>query len=212
MQGTIRTFSPAVRETVLTRLKVLLDGVTAGMGARYELEIQDVTGAVVNDAAMAEIARAAAVQVVGATNVAWQPPFMVSRTSRSSPNRVPACFMLLGSGNPELGLNAPHHNPRFDFDERALPLGAALLATAAAKFLSERPYAALNSLRNKLSLICRIEHKSSIMREPEDKGDLGLPPCALANDSRPVQLLCRSNAPSGCSLAPLLQARLVILP
>ena len=138
MQGTIRTFSPVVRETVLTRLKVLLNGVTAGMGARYELEIQDVTGAVVNDSAMAEVARSAAFQVVGPTNVAWQPPFMVSEDFSEFANRVPACFMLLGSGNPELGLNAPHHNARFDFDERALPLGAAILATAAAKFLTER--------------------------------------------------------------------------
>ncbi len=138
MQGTIRTFSPAVRETVLTRLKVLLNGVTAGMGARYDLEIQDVTGAVVNDSTMAEVARSAALQIVGPTNVVWQPPFMVSEDFSEFANRVPACFMLIGSGNPELGLNAPHHNPRFDFDERVLPLGAALLATSAAKFLLER--------------------------------------------------------------------------
>lgn len=138
MQGTIRTFSPAVRETVVTRLKVLLDGVTAGLGARYELNIQDVTGAVINDSTMAEIARSAALQVVGATNVTWQPPFMVSEDFSEFADCVPACFMLLGSGNPELGLNAPHHNPRFDFDERVLPLGAALLATAAARFLTER--------------------------------------------------------------------------
>ncbi len=143
MQGTIRTFSATVRETVLTRLKVLLDGVTAGMGARYELEIQDVTSAVINDAAMAEIARAVAVQTAGATNVVWQPPFMVSEDFSEFANRVPACFMLLGSGNPALGLNAPHHNPRFDFDEDALPTGAALLAAAAARFLAERrPHAA----------------------------------------------------------------------
>jgi amidohydrolase len=138
MQGTIRTFSASVRETVLTRLKVLLDGVTAGMGARYDLEIQDITSAVINDSAMAEIARSAALQVVGTTNVTWQPPFMVSEDFSEFASRVPACFILLGSGNPELGLNAPHHNPRFDFDERALPLGAALLATAAAKYLVER--------------------------------------------------------------------------
>ncbi len=42
LQGTIRTFSPTVRETVLTRLRVLLDGVTAGMGAHYELTIENV--------------------------------------------------------------------------------------------------------------------------------------------------------------------------
>ncbi len=32
---------------------------------------------------------------------------------------------------PCLGLTMEHHNPRFDFDERALPVGAALLALAA---------------------------------------------------------------------------------
>jgi amidohydrolase len=137
MQGTIRTFSPTVRETVLTRLRVLLDGVTAGLGARYELVIHEMTGAVVNDPTMAEIARAAGMQVAGSTAVAWHAPLMVSEDFSEFARRVPACFMLLGSGNAELGLNAPHHNPRFDFDERALPIGAALLATAAMRFLTQ---------------------------------------------------------------------------
>ncbi len=138
MQGTIRTFSPAVRETVLTRLQVLLDGITAGMGANYELTVKPTTGAVVNDPAAAEIARAAAVQVVGNTAVTWRPPLMVSEDFAEFAARVPACFMLLGSANSELGLDAPHHNPRFDFDERALPIGAALLATTAVRFLAEQ--------------------------------------------------------------------------
>jgi amidohydrolase len=137
LQGTIRTFSPAVRETVLTRLKVLLDGVIAGMGARYELNVQRVAPAVINDPTMTEIARAAAIQVVGNTAVIWHAPLMVSEDFSEFANRVPACFMLLGSGNAELGLNAPHHNPRFDIDERALPIGAALLATTATRFLME---------------------------------------------------------------------------
>lgn len=138
MQGTIRTFSATVRETVITRLKVLLDGVTAGLGARYTLEVLDATRTVVNDPVMAEIARISANQVVGATNVVWHPPFMVSEDFSEFAERMPACFMLLGSGNASLGLTAPHHSPRFDFDEDVLPLGAALLATVAAKFLQER--------------------------------------------------------------------------
>jgi len=116
MQGTIRTFSPTVRETVLTRLRVLLDGVTAGLGATYELEVQEMTGAVVNDPGAAEIARAAAVQVVGSTAVVWSPPLMVSEDFSEFAKRVPVWLMLIGSGNAELGLNAPHHSPRFDFE------------------------------------------------------------------------------------------------
>ncbi len=137
LEGTIRTFSPAVRETVLARLRVLLDGVTSGMGARYDLIVQAVAPAVVNDPAVTEVARAAAVQVVGATSVAWHAPLMVSEDFAEFQQLVPSCFMLLGSGNAGLGLNAPHHSPRFDFDESALPIGAALLAAAAARFLTE---------------------------------------------------------------------------
>ncbi len=136
MLGTIRTFAPAVREMVLTRLQVLLDGITNGMGAHYELKIQSVTQAVVNDPAVAEIARNAAVQVAGAHAAGWHPPLMVSEDFSEFARRVPACFMLVGSANAELGLDAPHHNPRFDFDERALPLGVALLTTAAVRYLS----------------------------------------------------------------------------
>lgn len=136
MQGTIRTFSEAVREMVLTRMKVLLNGVTAGMGATYELTITPMTGAVVNDQAMAELARAAAVSVVGKSGVTWHAPLMVSEDFSEFARQVPACFFLLGSANAELGLTAPHHNPRFDFDEDALPLGVTLLATTATRFLT----------------------------------------------------------------------------
>lgn len=135
MQGTIRTFSPAVRETVLTRLRVLLDGITAGMGAHYDLAVQAVAPAVVNDPAVSEVARSAAVQVVGNTGVIWQPPMLVSEDFAEYQRHVPSCFMLIGSGNPELGLNASHHSPHFDFDERILPLAVTLLASAATRFL-----------------------------------------------------------------------------
>ena len=136
--GTLRTFSPAVRAAVLARLRVLLDGVTSGMGAVCELDVQPLTGPLINDAGLSEIGRAAAVQVVGANAVAWHAPLMVSEDFAAYAEHVPSCFLLLGSGNAELGLNAPHHSPRFDFDERALPLGVALLATAATRYMMEK--------------------------------------------------------------------------
>ena len=138
LHGTLRTFSTAVRETVLTRLQVLLDGVTAAMGAVCELTVTPMTGPVINDPAASEIARAAAIQVVGNAAVAWNAPLMVSEDFSEYGRVAPSCFLLLGSSNPELGLNAPHHNPRFDFDERVLPLGVALLATVATRYLAEQ--------------------------------------------------------------------------
>ena len=50
---------------------------------------------------------------------------------------LPGCFVLIGSASAEKKLDAPHHHPRFDFDERALTYAVALVAAAAADFLSD---------------------------------------------------------------------------
>lgn len=43
---------------------------------------------------------------------------------------VPGCYFFVGTGNEEKGTTYPHHHPRFDLDEDALPIGIeALLAT-----------------------------------------------------------------------------------
>jgi len=49
--------------------------------------------------------------------------------------RVPGCFFFVGSANEQRGLAYPHHHPQFDFDEAALPLGAAMLASAVAAYV-----------------------------------------------------------------------------
>jgi amidohydrolase len=43
---------------------------------------------------------------------------------------------VLGSANEAKGLDKPHHNPEFNFDEAALPIGVEILARAALRFLS----------------------------------------------------------------------------
>jgi amidohydrolase len=43
---------------------------------------------------------------------------------------IPGCYLFVGSANPEKGLDAPHHHPRFDFDEEVLPQAVALMTAA----------------------------------------------------------------------------------
>jgi amidohydrolase len=49
--------------------------------------------------------------------------------------KVDGCYFFIGSANDEKNLNYNHHHPKFDFDEKALISGAALMATAAADLL-----------------------------------------------------------------------------
>ena len=58
---------------------------------------------------------------------------------------VPSCFAFLGTRNELIGAVHSLHNPRFKLDEGVLPLGAALHAAWAVRYL-ERRSAELQSL------------------------------------------------------------------
>jgi metal-dependent amidase/aminoacylase/carboxypeptidase family protein len=48
----------------------------------------------------------------------------------------PGVCVLIGLANPASGITAPHHHPRFDIDDESLPVGAAVMAEAARRFLA----------------------------------------------------------------------------
>jgi amidohydrolase len=135
LTGTIRTYDPSTRETVLRRVRKVIEGVAMACGAAAELEIVPLTPAVINDARVAEVVHAAAEAVVGAENVFSDVRTMGSEDAAFFMQEVPGCYFFLGSANAERGLNAPHHNPRFDFDEDALPLGVAVMMQTLAHYL-----------------------------------------------------------------------------
>jgi metal-dependent amidase/aminoacylase/carboxypeptidase family protein len=49
---------------------------------------------------------------------------------------APGCLFFLGGAAPGEPVRL-HHHPRFDVDERCLPLGAALLAEIAVRYLNQ---------------------------------------------------------------------------
>jgi amidohydrolase len=135
LTGTIRTYDPTTREMVLRRVREVIEGVATACGAEADLDIVSLTPAVINDAGVAEVVRAAAEAVVGAENVSSDVRTMGSEDAAFFMQEVPGCYFFLGSANTGRGLNAPHHNPRFDFDEGALPLGVAVMMQALAHYL-----------------------------------------------------------------------------
>ena len=136
LSGTVRTYDPQVRDTVLQRVHEVIEGVVTACGAEAELEITPLTPAVINDPGVVEVVRAAAREVVGSKNASSGERTMGSEDAAYFMQEVPGCYFFLGSANAERGLDAPHHNPHFDFDEDALPLGVAVLTQAIAHYLS----------------------------------------------------------------------------
>ena len=137
LQGTVRTFDAVLREAMPQRLERIARGVTEAFGGNYELSYRFGYPCLVNDAAMSEVVRAAARPIVGEEHLVVAPPVMGAEDMSYFLQRVPGCFFRVGSANAERGLTRPHHNPCFDFDEAALPIGVEVLAGAARRFLEQ---------------------------------------------------------------------------
>jgi amidohydrolase len=135
MLGTIRTFLPEVRQRVLERFVQIVEGVAGGMGCQASVEITSITPAVVNEARIAQGVEEAAHRLWPEQPVDRDFQSMVSEDMALMMQRVPGCYFFVGSANPAKGLDAPHHHPRFNIDEDALPRAAALMAASAVHLL-----------------------------------------------------------------------------
>ena len=52
-------------------------------------------------------------------------------------HKVPSIMLALAAGQPEKGYIYPQHHPKVKFDENALPIGAAVYAYNAIRWLKE---------------------------------------------------------------------------
>jgi amidohydrolase len=135
LQGTIRTFSPLIRQRVLQRFHQVVEGVGAAMECQVDCQVRSISPAVVNDDDMANRVRTAAYQVLPDSQIEADYRTMGAEDMAFMLQKLPGCFFFIGSANPDQGLDAPHHHPRFDFDERALVHAVALMAGAAWDYL-----------------------------------------------------------------------------
>ena len=129
--GTLRSVDPEVRLLQRERVEEALAGAARSGGCELEFEIRPGYPAVVNDAESVKIVGSVAGKLFGREKVFETPPLAASEDFAYFLQKVPGAFILLGAGNVERGITAPHHSPRFDIDETALPRGAELLAALA---------------------------------------------------------------------------------
>jgi len=83
----------------------------------------------VNHAAQTERARAVAAQLLGADNVVTRGPVMGSEDFAYMLEHRPGAYVRLGNGLGQDG-GCMVHNPLYDFNDKALPIGAAFWASS----------------------------------------------------------------------------------
>ncbi len=137
LEGTIRTTQPEARR----RLHAGLDRMARALGelhrAEIDLEIRPGYPPVVNSPEETEVARRAAVAVVGERGlVPMEHPSMGSEDFAFYLEKIPGCYVRFGARRRE-DEYIPLHSPVFDINEEVLKVGAAWFARVAWEAIGE---------------------------------------------------------------------------
>jgi amidohydrolase len=124
MSGTIRTFDANVLERMLRHIDRILAGVTSAWGATHQFD-HSTLGACVNDTGCAAMVERVAAGFVGRERVRETQATGADDMCRFLEER-PGAYFLLGGAPGGAEHVYPHHHPKFDFDERCMPLGIEL--------------------------------------------------------------------------------------
>ena len=138
LEGTIRVLTPELRRLTKARLEALAKQTAELFGGTAELEWSDFTSPLINDAQAAAEAQKTAAALFGEEHVIRsREPSLGGDDFAEYILRVPGVYAYVGSGNPaKPDTCVAQHNSRFDIDEDALTVAAALYACYAADYLN----------------------------------------------------------------------------
>jgi amidohydrolase len=129
LNGTVRTLRPEVQDEVQELLTSMAVATAAAHGAEAVVEYERGYPPVVNATEPTERAAMAASRVLGEGKVIRERrPGMGGEDFSFMALRVPGCFVRIGQAEGERG-STPVHNPRYDFNDAILPIGASFWST-----------------------------------------------------------------------------------
>ncbi|MCD4802519.1 MAG: amidohydrolase [Anaerolineales bacterium] len=137
LSGTIRSFTEETRDLLLKRFHEVVEQTSAAYLCRARITIEDISPAVNNDPKIAAVLRQTAGELFPQAVIDQGYRTMASEDMAFMMQEIPGCYCLIGSADSERGLDAKHHQPEFNFDERALTQGVALLVSAVQDLLKD---------------------------------------------------------------------------
>lgn len=134
--GTIRSLRPETRDRMKDQFERLAAGIAASFGAEATVTYDRGYPVTANSAAETELAARVATSLFGEENVRRDiDPAMAAEDFGFMLNERPGCYIWIGQGGAENGRSL--HNPRYDFNDDLLPLGAAYWTELTRTALSE---------------------------------------------------------------------------
>lgn len=134
VQGTIRSQEPEVREQLWAEVENAFK-LCEALGGSYEFKLSKGYPAMYNEPKVNNWLRATARDLAGDTAVINAEFGMGGEDFAYMTQKVPGAMFMLGAAIDD-GRVRNHHTNIFDIDERVLPLGAAILAETARRFVT----------------------------------------------------------------------------
>ena len=124
MNGTVRTFDPAVRTMVMARLEAIVAGQAAAYGVEARMDYLVGYPATINEPERTEFAAEVAREIAGDAGVDGNaPPEMGAEDFAYLLEKRPGSYLFVGNGD-----TAGLHHPEYDFDDEAAAAGASFFA------------------------------------------------------------------------------------
>jgi hippurate hydrolase len=134
IRGTVRTFRNDTMQKIADGMRRTAAGVAAAFGATAKVDFPDVFAPLVNDPEETQFIADVAADIVGEAYVDRNRSLIMgSEDFAHILQACPGAFINIGNGD-TVG-SCPIHNPHYDFNDAALPIGASLFARLVEKKL-----------------------------------------------------------------------------
>jgi hippurate hydrolase len=135
--GTARSFRTEVQDLIERRIGEIARGIAATHGATAEVSYRRGYPPTINHVEETRFATEVAAEVCGAEHVIGNvAPSMGGEDFSYMLNARPGAMLWLGNGPGEVGCYL--HNPRYDFNDDAIPVGVSFFARLVERFLDKR--------------------------------------------------------------------------
>lgn len=135
MCGTVRTFNPAIADMIEAGMARIVENTAKAFGAEGAVVYHKGYPATVNHARETEFAAAAVADVVGAEGIVRDiNPVMGGEDFSYMLLERPGAYIWVGQAGGPSACNV--HNPRYDFNDEILPIGASFMARIVERQLS----------------------------------------------------------------------------
>lgn len=137
LQGTLRTFDPKVRQLLCSRIREVAAGVAQTYRCGFEYEVLSACPSVITDDSVTASVEKSIRCVAPQFHILGGAHGMGSEDFAEITQRVPSAYYMLGAAPAEKEKQLGQHNPKIEFNEAVLPIGAAIYAQAALDWLED---------------------------------------------------------------------------